>query len=171
MASKINQWIEDNPFWAESLRTIAFSFLGTVVAIFIIKYFENKMNYGWDKKKARLGIQLEAINSFLNSSYEFTSQAVRYKEKSISDTLLRDKYDFFRNKLHILKINCDTLDSSLDDKGESLSAKMMLLINSRDSLKLVKESGSDSYEKVRRSIKNDTDTIVFRLNSAIDEQD
>jgi hypothetical protein len=171
MTPKINKWVGKNPFWAESIRTIVFSLLGSFIAIYVINYFESRLDYRWDKKKTRLNAQLEAINSFLNSSYEFTSRSVRYKERSISDTLLRDKYDYFRNTLHVLKINCGSLDPFLMQRSELLSTNMMLLINKRDSLISVKEDDSDSYEKVRRGIKNETDTIVFRLNSAIDEQD
>jgi predicted HNH restriction endonuclease len=171
MAAKINKWIEENKFWAESIRTVIFSFVGTLIAIFVIKYIESKMDYSWDKKKARLNTQLAAMNSFSESSYEFTSLSVRWRENKIDSLELRDKYDYFRKTYHTLKLNCSSLDSSINETGEALSNKMMLLINNKAKLVSVKEDKSDSYEKIRREIKNETDTIVFRLNIAIDKED
>lgn len=169
MLKKVNLWIEKNQFWAESLRTITFSFVGALLAIYVIKYIESKMDYDWDKKKARLNAQLDAMNSFSKSSYDFTSFSVRHREGTISGSELRDKYDYFRNTLHVLEINCASLASSIEEAGESLSNKMKLLINRKDSLISVTESNIDAHERLRREIKNETDSIVFRLNTAIDE--
>lgn len=169
MFKKINQWIEKNQFWAESIRTIIFSFIGTLIAIFVIKYIESKSDFNWDKKKARLSSRLDAINSFMNESYEFTSLSVRYAEGSIKGAELRNQYDYFRSTLHILTIHCIALDPSIEHKGKVLSEKMMLLINERDSLLSVPAGKFNSYEKTRREIKNESDSIVFRLNLAIDK--
>jgi hypothetical protein len=166
---KLNEWVKTNPFWAESLRAILFAVAGTLVALWYINYQQNKMNFNWDKKRARLDIQLESINTFLKTSYEYTSLSNRYKEDSIPKSDLRDKYDYFRNCLHIMKINCNEIDPLLPGSGETLSGQMMLLLSSRDSLKKITIGEDDAFEITRKNIKTLTDNIAVRLNSIINE--
>jgi len=170
MSSKLNEWITANEFWADSIRTIVFSFVGALFAIVVIGRIQNKESFQWEKRKSKLNLQLESINSFLTYSYDFTSFSVRFKEDSNLKEQLRDKYDLFRNKLHILKINCLELDSSIDGKGETLSGKMLQLIRFRTELKLATCDSTDCYESIRRQIKNNTDSIVFLINAKIDSE-
>lgn len=156
MNTNNRNWIERNPFWADTLRTIILGVVGTFLLATIIELLKNRIGYAAEKSKARLSLKVDVIRDFAECSYKFTSLSVRYKEKEIPFKELRDAFDDYRNIQHQMGIALK--DLYINKRTQNIADKMLFLFQNRDN--------TDSFESTRGDIKKISDTVeVYALEN------
>lgn len=149
---KTGDWADQNKFWSDTIRAIVLGVLGTFLVATVIESLKNDIAYAAEKEKAKLALRINIIKDFTETSYHFTSSAVRYKAGQISFTDLRDEYDRYRAIQHQMGLLSKV--EGIKDQMENVAKKMKLIINQKDTL--VKYN---TFEKVRLEIKAQSDSI------------
>jgi hypothetical protein len=151
-------WVERNPFWADTLRTIILGIVGTLLVATVIELLKNRIGYAAEKNKARLSLKVDVIKDFSERSYKFTSLAVRFNEGQISFEELRDAFDNYRNIQH--QMNIALKNTYVNERTQIIANKMLLILANKDS----QVPKSVTFENIRTDIKKICDTVeVYAL--------
>lgn len=147
-------WSERHTFWAETARTAILGILGGLLALWIVRPWENILSQQAEVEKARLSTRAKIVDEFLTASYGYTS--IAFDALNGDGDAVRDyqgkAYDSYRAALNSMTVYFPArLDEQLK-RVDELNAKLRQLFKEK--------AAKDLWEPVRVDLKSANNALA-----------